>query len=128
MIRTTAAAFIFVSGNACVGIGETPDAARESLAHEIDVAALPADTCEGESPRLALVDDLRAPTEWQMVEEFYRVIDRTVGAEVGEGDSFFSDEDEAIAAAESLDDVGFDCEVRAFSRPTRDTGRVVWGA
>jgi hypothetical protein len=75
-----------------------------------------------------LVDDATAPTAWRFVEEFYRVRDTTVGYEVGEGVNLFADEDAAIAAAESLDGADFDCEVRAFTKPTGDSGRVVWGA
>lgn len=128
MDRIRAAAFILVSGNCCVGIGENPEAASQRLTREIDLASLPPDTCAGEEPRLALVDDPRAPRQWVFVEEFYRVWDRSVGFEIGEGDNLFSDFDEAVSAARSLDAAGFDCEVRAFHRPGDAGGLVVWGS
>lgn len=120
----TTAAFIFAINDMCAAAGETPAACRASLEQAPDDVIA---TFDGAEPQLALVDDIDDPTTWRVVESFYRVRDTTVGYEVGEGVNLFADEDEAIAAAEALDGVGFDCEVRAFDHPG-DSGRVIWGA
>lgn len=126
----TAARYIIATDTLCAAIGETPEEARESLeSAPDDVIAL----MEGVEPRLALVDLADAPRSWRMVEEWYRV--RHVGKRshdpeaffFGEESSFEFDFDEAVRDAESLDDVGNDCEVVAFTS-LRDSGRVVWGA
>jgi len=124
-MKFTAATFVFATDTVCAAVGETPDACRADLENAPDdVQAFFAD----HAPRLALVDDATSPTAWRFVEAFYRVRDTAVGYEVGEGVNLFADEDAAIAAAESLDGEDFDCEVRAFTKPAGDSGRVVWGA
>ncbi len=130
----TAARYIIATDTLCAAIGETPEEARESLeSAPDDVIAL----MEGIEPRLALVDLADAPRSWRVVEEFYRVrnvidanasaIDKAHAYHFGEESDYEADFDEAVRDAESLDDVGNDCEVVAFTS-LRDSGRVVWGA